>query len=254
MLDGTLNALAAVRGALCYRDFCDRSVDLPPAAKASAHAAAASLHGDKALDEAPSLALLNAWDIPVAMHAVVDSEDAAIAAAGGLGYPLVLKTAMPGILHKSDVGGVRLGLTDENAIRAAYRDVAERLGARVLLARMVPRGVELALGMIDDPQFGPLVTVGAGGVLIELLSDRKAALAPFGPATAGRLIDGLALRRLLDGYRGGATVDLAKLAAIVASFSVMAAELSEKIAEIDINPLVCGAEIVAVDALIVPKG
>jgi acyl-CoA synthetase (NDP forming) len=252
VLDGTLNALAAARGALRYRDFCARPADPPPPAKASAHKAA-DLRGGAALDEAASLALLKAWDIPVAPHAVADSEDAAVAAAHTLGYPLVLKTAMPGILHKSDVGGVRLGLQDDSAVSTAYRDMAARLGPRVLLARIVPKGVELALGMVDDPQFGPLVTVGAGGVLIELLSDRKAALAPFGPATAARLLDGLALRELLDGYRGGAKVDLSKLAAVVASFSVMAAELSGKIAEIDINPLVCGAEIVAVDALIVPK-
>jgi acyl-CoA synthetase (NDP forming) len=253
VLDGTFNALAAARGALAYRDFCARPADPPPSARASAHDQGARLRGGKALDEAASLALLKAWDIPVASHAVVDSEEAAIEAAHAIGYPLVLKTAMPGILHKSDVGGVRLGLHDENAVRAAYRDIAARLGPRVLLARMAPKGVELALGMVDDPQFGPLVAVGAGGVLIELLSDRKAALAPFGPLTARRLIDGLALRPLLDGYRGGAKAHIEKLATILASFSVMAAELSGQIAEIDINPLICGAEILAVDALIVPK-
>jgi acyl-CoA synthetase (NDP forming) len=252
VLDGTFNALVAARGALAYRDFCARPADAPPpAARTSTHAIPPP--GSAALDEAASLALLNAWDIPVAAHAVADSEDAAASAARGIGYPLVLKTAMPGILHKSDVGGVRLGLQDENTVRAAYRDMAARLGPRALLARMVPKGVELALGMVDDQQFGPLVTVGAGGVLIELLSDRRAALAPFGPLTARRLLDGLAVRRLLDGYRGGAKVDIDRLCAIVASFSVMAAELSGSVAEIDINPLVCGAEIVAVDALIVPR-
>jgi acetate---CoA ligase (ADP-forming) len=253
VLDGTLNALVAARGALAYRDFCARPADPPPAVKASAHESASQLRGGKALDEAASLALFRAWDIPVAAHAIAQSEEAAVASARGIGYPLVVKTAMPGILHKSDVGGVRLGLQDEIAVRETYRDMAARLGPRVLLARMAPKGVELALGMADDPQFGPLVTVGAGGVLIELLSDRKAALAPFGPLAARRLIEALALRRLLEGYRGGAAVDLDKLAGVVASFSVMAAELAGRIAEIDINPLVCGTEIVAVDALIVPK-
>jgi acyl-CoA synthetase (NDP forming) len=250
VLDGTFNGLVAVRGALAYRDFCARPADPPPAAKASA---AMPPPGGAALDESASLALLKAWKIPVASHGVADSEESAAGAARKIGYPLVLKTAVPGILHKSDVGGVRLGLQDENAVRAAYRDMAARLGPRVLLARMVPKGVELALGMVDDPQFGPLVTVGAGGVLIELLSDRRAALAPFGPLAARRLVDGLAVRRLLDGYRGGAKVDIDRLCAIIASFSVMAAELSGSVAEIDINPLVCGAEIVAVDALIVPR-
>jgi succinyl-CoA synthetase beta subunit len=250
VLDGTFNGLVAARGALAYRDFCARPADPPPATNVSA---AMPAPGGSALDEAESLALMKAWNIPVAPHAIADSEEAAANAARTIGYPLVLKTAMPGILHKSDVGGVRLGLSDESSVRAAYRDMATRLGPRALLACMVPKGVELALGMVDDPQFGPLVTVGAGGVLIELLSDRRAALAPFGPMTARRLLDRLAVRRLLDGYRGGAKVDIDRLCTIIAAFSVMAAELAGSVAEIDINPLVCGAEIIAVDALIVPR-
>ena len=110
---------------------------------------------------------------------------------------------------------------------------------------MAERGVELSLGMIRDPQFGAVVTVGAGGTLVELLDDRRAALAPFGRATARRLLDGLKLRRLLDGYRGAAAADVGRLAEIVALFSVMAAELADLIAEIDVNPIVAGRHIVA---------
>lgn len=110
---------------------------------------------------------------------------------------------MPGIAHKSEQGGVVLNLRDDEAVRTAYRDLSSRLGPRVLAARMAPKGVELALGMVRDPQFGPIITIAAGGVLVELLTDRRAALAPFGPHTARRLLDSLALRRLLDGYRGG---------------------------------------------------
>ena len=127
----------------------------------------------------------------------------------------------------------------------------QRLGPRAIVARMMPKGVEIALGMVRDPQFGPLVTVGAGGVLIELLSDRRAALAPFGPAAARRLLDGLALRRLLDGYRGGTAVDIDDLALAISRFSMLAADLVDLVAEIDVNPLVCGREIAAVDALFV---
>jgi hypothetical protein len=116
---------------------------------------------------------------------------------------------------------------------------------------MVPRGVELALGMARDPQFGPLVTVCAGGVLIELLADRRAALAPFGPATARRLLEALSLRRLLDGYRGAPAVDMNALALAVSRFSILASDLADRIREIDVNPLVCGREIAAVDALFV---
>ena len=174
-----------------------------------------------------------------------------MAAAARVGYPVALKTAEPGILHKTEARGVHLDLADENAVRVAWRDLAERLGTRCVLARMMPTGVEIALGMVRDPQFGSIITVGAGGVLIELLADRRAALAPFGPVTARRLLDGLALRRLLDGYRGGTRVDIDRLALAISHFSLLAADLADLVAEIDVNPLVCGQDIAAVDALIV---
>ncbi|MBN8477809.1 MAG: acetate--CoA ligase family protein, partial [Burkholderiales bacterium] len=124
---------------------------------------------------------------------------------------------------------------------------------RAIVAAMLPPGVEIALGMIRDPQFGPVVTVGAGGVLIELLRDRRAALAPFGVATATRLLDRLAIRRLLDGHRGAAPVDIGGLALAASRFSVLAHDLADIVGEIDVNPLVCGRDIAAVDALVVPR-
>jgi acyl-CoA synthetase (NDP forming) len=253
-----VNALAAVRGAFAHRDFQARPADpppLPPIARASdREAAGAMLRGASgALDEAVSLRLLEAWGVPTIPHILVASLGEARAAAAKLGYPVACKTAEPGILHKSDVGGVRLDLADDHALREAYGDLVLRLGPRALIASMAGRGVELSLGMIRDPQFGPIVTVGAGGTLVELLDDRRAALAPFGPATARRLLDGLKLRRLLDGYRGSRPVDMDRLAEIVARFSVLAAELGGLIAEIDVNPLIATEEILALDALIVAK-
>lgn len=250
VLDGTTNALVAVRGALAYRDFLARGGDAPPAAPAAPRPLP-----DKGgpLDEAASLALLADWNVPTIRHHIVNSAAEARAAAAKFGFPCVCKTARPDILHKSDVRGVLLGLKDADAVAAAYEDLAKRLGPRVLVAPMAPRGVELALGMIDDPQFGPIVTIGAGGTLVELLSDRQVALAPFGPATARRMLDRLALRRLLDGYRGGPATDLDKLAAAVSAFSVLAARLSGRIAEIDVNPLLVGPEIAALDAIVILK-
>ncbi len=250
VLDGTANALVAVRGALAYRDFLARDEDRAPAGPVQQRPLPA---GGGPLDEAASLALLAEWNVPTIPHRIVGSAGEARRAADELGYPCVCKTAQPDILHKSDVDGVHLGLKDATAVTQAYHDLAARLGPRVLVAPMASRGVELALGMIDDPQFGPLVTVGAGGTLVELLSDRKVALAPFGPATARRMIDGLALRRLLDGYRGGPAVDIDRLAAAISNFSVLAAGLSGRLAEIDINPLLAGPKIMALDALIVLK-
>jgi len=254
VLDGTHNALVAVRAALAHRDFRARSADPLPAVtpeQAAERRVAMQSRVPGPVDEAAGLALLAGYDIPVVPHRVVEAEDAAAEAATQIGYPVVLKTAMPQILHKTERGGVHLDLPDERALRAAWRDLAARLGPRAIVARMMPRGVEIALGMVRDSQFGPLVTVSAGGVLVELLTDRFAALAPFGPATAIRLLDGLALRPLLAGYRSSPAVDTAQLALAISRFSVLAADLAEIVREIDVNPLVCGAEIAAVDALFV---
>jgi len=258
VLDGTMNALAAIRGAFAYRDFQARPSDpppLPPALRASdrQRVRARLRPGAGAFDEAASLSLLDAWGVPTIPHIVIASFDEARRAAAKLGYPVACKTAEPGVLHKSDVGGVRLSLTDERNLLEAYADLSSRLGPRALIAPMAQPGVELSLGMVRDPQFGAVVTVGAGGTMVELLDDRRAALAPFGRATAHRLLDALKLRRLLNGYRGGAAVDMARLAEVVALFSVLAAELVDWIAEIDVNPLVAGRDIFALDSLIVAR-
>jgi hypothetical protein len=195
-----------------------------------------------------------AYGLPVQPHRIAESAEAAAAAARDLGYPLALKTAVPGLLHKSDVGGVRLGLADAGSLGAAYEDLARRLGPRVLLMPMAGAGTELAFGAVADPQFGPLVMVGAGGVLIELLADRQFALPPLDAAAARRLLDRLALRPLLDGRRGRPPADLDALAAALARFSVIIADLGELLQEVDINPLLAGPEgCVALDALVVPK-
>ena len=255
VLDGTQNGLVAVRAALALREFRARTDDPPPqvlperAMQRQTRAAQRIAAG--ALDEAGGLALLADYGVPVVTHRIVDSEVEALGAAAELGYPVVLKTAQPGILHKTDAGGVHLDLADEAAVRHAWKDLATRLGPHALIAKMLPPGVEIALGMVRDPQFGPVVMVGAGGVLIEMLADRRAALAPFGPATARRMLDALALRRLLDGHRGRPAVDIEQLALAVSRFSVLAADLADLVAEIDVNPLVCGRDIAAVDALFV---
>jgi acyl-CoA synthetase (NDP forming) len=257
VLDGTHNALVAIRGALAFRDFRARPDDPPPPAPAETATERAQwrqcLAGGAPLGESAALDLLAAWGVPVAGHRLVEDEAAAIAAAHALGFPVVAKTATPGIHHKSEVDGVHLFLAEAEAVRTAYRDLAARLGRSVTIAAMAPKGVELALGMVRDPQFGPVVMVGAGGVLVELLADRAAALAPFGTATARRLLDRLAIRQLLDGYRGAPAVDLDAICTTIARFSVLAAVLGDVVSEIDVNPLICGARaVVAVDALVVP--
>ena len=252
VLDGTHNALVAIRGALSIRDFHARPADpLPEGGSEGSRRQARERIASGALDEATGLAILAAYDVPVATHSIVDSEDAAVAAAANIGYPVVLKAAQPGILHKTEARGVHIGLEDDDAVRRAWRDVATRLGPRALVASMLPPGVEIALGMVRDPQFGPIVSLSAGGVLIELMCDRRVALAPFGPITARRMLDGLAVRRLLDGYRGVAAVDVDRLALAISRFSVLACDLADVVREIDVNPLICGRDVAAVDALFI---
>jgi hypothetical protein len=115
-------------------------------------------------------------------------------------------------------------------------------------------GVELSLGLTRDPQFGPIVMLGAGGTLIELLKDRRFALPPFGADEAARHLNALALRPLLDGKRGAPAADFSALVEAIVRFSVLAADLGDLIAEADVNPLIAGPQgCVALDALIVPR-
>jgi acetate---CoA ligase (ADP-forming) len=204
------------------------------------------------VSEAFALELLAGYDIPVVEAIGVESLDDAERAAERIGFPVAMKTAMPTIVHKSDVRGVRLNVRDVDELRETYRDLADRLGPSVTVAAMAPPGVEVALGIVRDPTFGPLVLVGAGGVLVEVLHDRKLALPPIDEDAARRLIDGLAIRPLLDGARGAPPADVGALARAVSRLSVLAVELGDLIAELDVNPVIVSPHgCVAVDVLVV---
>jgi len=255
VLKGGRPAMVAVRRMLDLRDFRNRTTSPPPPAPDDTiiDRWRQRLTGGGALDEAEGLDLLGDFGIGVTPTLVIESREAAVEAAAALRYPVALKTAMAEIQHKSDVGGVALGLGDETAVATAYDDIAGRLGARCLVAPMASKGVELALGIIIDDQFGPMVMAGAGGALVEYLDDSRCALAPFGEAEARRLLDSLKLRRLLDGARGAAAVDMDALAATIAKLSVLAASLSDVLSELDANPVIAGPNgCIAVDALVVP--
>jgi acyl-CoA synthetase (NDP forming) len=205
------------------------------------------------VSEASALALLRAYGIDAVESTQVRTLADAERAAERIGYPVAMKTAVPGIVHKSDVRGVRVGIGDSEELAETYRDLAERLGPDVTVAAMAPPGVEVALGIVRDPTFGPLVLVAAGGVLVEVLHDRKLALPPIDEDAARRLIDRLAIRPLLDGVRGAPACDVEALAYAVSRLSVLAVELGDRIAELDVNPVIVSPSgCVAVDALIVP--
>ena len=154
------------------------------------------------LDEFTSLSLLRDFGIGTSRGAVVDSKAALLAAAADMVGPLVLKTAEDNIAHKTDIGGVVLGIEDDARLAQAYGDLEARLGPRVLVTEMMPPGIDMILGARQDPQFGPVVVVGFGGTFAEVLKDVSFLLPPFDAACARRSIDGLRLRPLLDGVRG----------------------------------------------------
>ncbi|HEV8392162.1 MAG TPA: acetate--CoA ligase family protein [Dongiaceae bacterium] len=255
VLSGVDSALGVLKLAMRHRDRAsEQRLEIAPAPKGLREKWVPRLATGETLDEDASLALLEDYGLQVPKRHVVGNADQAVAWAERVGYPVVLKTAAPGIFHKSDVAGVKLDLRDEAQLRAAYDEMAKRLGARMLLTQMVERGTELALGGLHDPQFGMLLMLGAGGTLIELMEDRAFALAPIDELEAERKLDGLKLRKLLAGVRGARPAHLPSIVMTIARFSVMLADLDGLIAEVDVNPLIAGpSACMAVDALIVPR-
>jgi acyl-CoA synthetase (NDP forming) len=191
--------------------------------------------------------------VPVVPTRLVTAAEKAVSAALAVGLPVALKSAA--VAHKTDVGGVRLGLATPAEVASAYDDLAGRLGEEVLVQPMARPGVELAVGAVRDPHLGPLVVVGAGGTLVELVAERAVALPPFDEAAALDLLAGLPrVSALLAGARGAPPADLPAVAAAVAALSRVAAALDDEVAALDVNPLVCGPTgCVAVDALLVTR-
>ena len=165
---------------------------------------------------------------------------------------MVLKTATEGILHKSDVGGVVLGIVDPAALEKSYEDMSARLGPLVNIVEMVPKGVELALGAIIEDGWPPIVMIAAGGVLIEYLADVAFDVAPLDRPRARSLLDSLSIKRLLSGHRGASPADQDAVIEAIVRFSWLVSDMAPHLAELDVNPVIAGpAGAMAVDALIV---
>jgi acetyltransferase len=205
--------------------------------------------------------LLKAYDIPVCDTCIAHSADEAVAAAGRIGYPVVLKLRSPQILHKIDIGGVALDLPDAQAVRDAYDAMLERvrdsrLAAQVtgvtLQRMMCPKdGLEMILGANRDPTFGPTIMVGLGGVATEVYSDHALGLPPLNERLARNMVESLRCRPILQGYRGRAPVNVDHLIEVMIRFSCLIADYPE-IREFDVNPLLVTAEgAIALDAAVV---
>jgi len=207
-----------------------------------------------ALDAHDGLALFEDFGGTVASSAVVQSAADAVAASERFGYPVALKTASPDILHKTEAGGVALSLMTRQAVLTAYARIASACGPMVQVQRQVPEGVEVFLGMTRDPDFGPAVTFGLGGIFVEVLRDTITIIPPVGPDEVRALLPQLRGYALLQGARGTPKVDLDKLAASIAAFSRLAASLGCELDEFDVNPVIAGPwGATAVDALVVTR-
>ncbi|MEV6192629.1 acetate--CoA ligase family protein [Streptomyces sp. NPDC051920] len=257
------NCITAVRAHLdharftaAYRSPFDEAPRTP---SPSFRKAQALMRPGQQLSEHGAKQLLRAYGIRVPREQLVTSAAAAVRAASQVGYPVVMKASGAQIAHKTELGLVKIGLTSASQVRDAYReltDIARYEGISldgVLVCQMVERGVEMVVGVTHDQLFGPTVTVGLGGVLVEVLRDFAVRVPPFGDDQARAMLSELRGRALLDGVRGGPPVDVDALVEVVIRVQRMALELGDDIAELDINPLMVlprGQGAVALDALV----
>jgi len=219
--------------------------------------------GRTLLDEFESKQILRAYGIPTVLTVAAKSEDEAVRAAGDLGYPVVAKLLSQTITHKTDVGGVKLNLASEDAVRNAYREIEASVLAKagpghfdgVTIQPMIKReGYEIIIGSSLDPQFGPVLLFGSGGQLVEVYRDRALALPPLTSTLARRMMEQTLVYRALKGVRGQKPVDMAALEQLMVSFSQLVVE-ERAIKEIDINPLLASADgLIALDARFVLHG
>ena len=233
-----------------------------PAISGGQQAALARVRGRTALSESESKQLVDAWGIPVTREIAAQSANGAVEAARTLGFPVALKIDSPDIAHKTEAGGVRLDLADESAVCAAYDEIVANAkrhapGAAisgVSVQEMVSAGVETIVGIQYDPQLGPMLVFGSGGVMVEVFDDVATRHCPIGRAEALQMIDEVKGAKLLRGFRGKPAADVDALADALVRVSNMAVRLEGTLDELDINPLMvlpAGQGVKAVDALAV---
>ena len=217
---------------------------------------------EKNISEFEAKSILSAAGIPANREFLTQSCEEAIEAQKTIDGPVVLKVASPDIPHKTEIGGVLLNLTTKDEVEESYQKLITNVQSNapkakidgIIVAEMITGGIETVLGVTKDPVFGPTVMFGLGGVFVEVLKDVTFRVAPFGPEEAHRMIDEIRGRAVLDGARGAPPADIDALANAISRLSIFAAENSDTIQTIDINPFLAlpkGA--LAVDALIIPS-
>ena len=216
---------------------------------------------DRNISEFEAKSILSTAGIPTNREFLTESCGEAIEAQKTIEGPVVLKVASPDIPHKTEIGGVLLNLTTKEQIEEGYKKLITSVQSNapeakidgIIVAEMISGGIETVLGVNNDPVFGPTVMFGLGGVFVEVLKDVAFRVAPFGTEEARRMIDEIRGRAVLDGARGAPPADIEALANAISALSIFAAENSDNIQTIDINPFIALSKgAVAVDALIIP--
>jgi len=221
----------------------------------------ARAEGRRKLLEHEALKLCELYGLPVPGYGLARSEEEAVELAERVGYPVVLKVVSPDISHKSDVGGVILGVRSAEEVRSSYRRILENVKARapgsrvhgVLVQRMAKPDLEVIVGGIRDPVFGPVVMFGLGGVFVEVLKDVSFRVAPLSDADVDDMVREVRGYRILEGFRGSPPRDLDALKRVILGVSRMMVEVGE-IAELDLNPVILyprGEGALIVDARII---
>lgn len=242
------------------QDSASGAVRLSPASAPQLAARLLSAAANDTLTEREAKAVLASYGVPVVQEQLATSPQEAQKAAAAMGYPVAIKVESADIPHKTEADAIRLGLKDEDSVRRGYEDVianAQRWkpGARIngaIVQPMVPQGLELMVGLRVDPQFGPLMIVGLGGVMTELMKDVTVTMLPVSARQIEAMLPRLRGFAALGGFRGAPPVDMARLTEILLRISEFAMDQGGRLAEMDVNPLICTADrIVAVDALII---
>ncbi len=223
-------------------------------------ATAIATSGARPCGEREVLDYLAARGVPVVPARIAKSCEEAVAFAAAFDGPVALKIASPDIAHKTDVGGVRLNVAGGDAVSAAHDQVlaAVKRGAPqaridgVLVSPMRSGGLEILVGTVRDPQWGPVLAVGLGGIWVEALADTRLRLLPVTPGQVRDMLKSLRAAKLLEGFRGAPAADLDRLAEVIAAIGDAALALGDGLETLEVNPLwVCGGRIEALDALTV---
>jgi acetyltransferase len=220
----------------------------------------ARAEGRVSLSEAEGKEILKAYGVPVPREAFADTEDKAVATANRIGYPVVMKVESPDIAHKTDIGGVAIGLSSDEEVRKQFTLMLARVRERAPRARVdgvsiqqMKSGREVIVGMVRDDQFGPVITFGLGGIFVEVLKDVSQRIVPLSDVDVWEMISSIKAYPILTGARGKKPADIPALREVIVRVAQIASDFPA-ITELEINPVIVGDlehGVSAVDALVI---